>query len=338
MSSGSGSVGQGDPTQFLGESPQFLDFPLSIDSNEAEQAADESLDPTQFFDFTAGDPATTQFDPTATQFDPTATQFYDFSQDYPSVETPLPASGTATRLPPAETEAVDPLLRYREESSQESMLPHERAQAPERLLPPERAQTPESAQPRKEFSLGLWIKLAVVVVLVVVISVLGRIFVVETFVITSNSLSPTLESGNRILVNKLAYTFGDVGRGDLVVFDRPVTDPTVSKDDLIKRVVALENETIQFIGGAVYIGEQLLVEPYLNDGQETRLIPDGRLFEACVNQTTAEVCQIAPGHVYVLGDNRNSSFDSRFFGPISEDLIVGRADFRIWPLGDFGFL
>jgi len=315
------------------ESTQFLDFPLSQTPTEAEQAAEEFFEPTQFFDFTKNDPA-------VPQVDPSSTQFYDFSQNQPVAEPPLSEPGVAAWQPPAETAAVDPLLRYRQATPQEEEPSFEDEPLWDDMFPLQEARTRKKSMRwlSENRTLKLWITVGFVIGLVVLVAAISRVFIVETFVITSNSLSPALESGDRILVNKLAYTFGDVGRGDLVVFDRPENDPTISKNDLIKRVVALENETIQFINGLVYIGEQLLVEPYLKRGQETLLLPDGRLFEACVNQTRADVCQIAPGHVFVMGDNRSSSFDSRFFGPIPENLIVGRADFRLWPLGDLGLI
>ena len=172
------------------------------------------------------------------------------------------------------------------------------------------------------------------VVVVVLAVVLLRVFMFESFYITSDSMSPTLDSGHRIIVNKLSS--GRAGRGDIVVFSRPATDPTASNDDLVKRVVALEGETITFSQGRVFVGELLLLEPYLPEATATGLAPGNRLFDACVDQISAASCTIAPGHVYVLGDNRGFSYDSRFFGPIPKGSIVGKASWRIWPVGDFG--
>lgn len=237
--------------------------------------------------------------------------------------------------------AIDPLLRYRDTppdqpqqhlAENHSTPSHQAADYPSENYPAENYPGDRRGIPR------YWLHILVVVSAVIILAVLARLFVVETFVITSDSMTPALASNDRILVNKLSYSFGDVGRGDMVIFNRPETDPTPSDDDLIKRVIALENETIRFIGGSIYIGEQLLVEPYLEQDTATLQQADAKLFDACVEQVRSDVCQIAPGYVFVLGDNRNSSFDSRFFGPISKDLIIGRASLRIWPLGDFGFL
>ncbi len=308
-------AGEGFNSFDLDEATQFWDFPLEdtpTDSDNLRQSSPEFFEATELFDFSQQ--GLGQEDPLRSG------SFQQPGQAPPSEAIPVP-DFAAPDSASVGTTPIDPLLRYRESA------------------PPAPAESQFEAPPERKLGIPrYWIKLTVVVVLIVLIAVLARVFVVETFVITSNSMSPKLESGDRILVNKLAYTFGDVGRGDLVVFDRAESDPTPSDEDLIKRVIALENETIRFIDGRVYIGEQLLVEPYLDEGLGTFQLPDSRLFEACVNQTRADECQVASGHVYVLGDNRNSSFDSRFFGPIDEDLIVGKATVRIWPLGDFSFL
>lgn len=258
--------------------------------------------------------------------------------DLQPASAPAPAPAQAPASSPAvpdsasnpaaqQSAAIDPLLRYRD-------APPEQPQQ----YPAESAGGAEGYAVARRGIPRYWLHILVVVSAVVILAVLARLFVVETFVITSDSMTPALASNDRILVNKLSYSFGDVGRGDMVIFNRPDTDPTPSDDDLIKRVVALENETISFIDGSIYIGQQLLVEPYLEQDTATLQQANATLFDACVDQVRSDVCQIAPGYVFVLGDNRDSSFDSRFFGPISENLIIGRASLRIWPLGDFGFL
>ncbi len=152
-------------------------------------------------------------------------------------------------------------------------------------------------------------------------------------------MEPTLQVGDRVLVNKLSYDFGDVGRGDLVVFNRPPSQPD-GEDDLIKRVVALPGETIEIRDGQVFITvagsdeQQLLREPYLAEEIRSTGIQDN---SNCVNPSP-DRCQVPDDHVFVMGDNRSGSRDSRFFGPISEDLIVGRAFLKVWPLADLGFL
>ncbi|MGI9623612.1 MAG: signal peptidase I [Acidimicrobiales bacterium] len=178
-----------------------------------------------------------------------------------------------------------------------------------------------------------------VIVGALAVALLIKTFLMQAYFIPSGSMEPTLQVGDRVLVNKLSYTFGDIGRGDIIVFNRPPSQPE-GEDDLIKRVVALEGETIEIRDGEIFITtagsteQQRLQEPYLAEGIRTTGLVDTT---NCVNPTET-TCGIPEGHVFVMGDNRPGSRDSRFFGPIDEDLIVGRAFLRVWPLSDFGFL
>lgn len=178
-----------------------------------------------------------------------------------------------------------------------------------------------------------------VVVGALAVALLIKTFLMQAYFIPSGSMEPTLQIGDRVLVNKLSYDFGDIGRGDLVVFNRPPNQPD-GEDDLIKRVIALPGETIEIRDGQVFIttvdnpNQQRLEEPYLAEGVSTTGLVNT---QACVN-ATATSCTIPDGFVFVMGDNRPGSRDSRVFGPISEDLVVGRAFLRVWPLGDVGFL
>lgn len=243
--------------------------------------------------------------------------------DSPDAMPPAQPAASAPQAPPSEAQpSIDPLLQYRSEPEEY----HKQPPRPSRRPPRE----PRGKRPSVRF----WIQLAVMMGAIVLAVVLLRVFVLESFYITSNSMSPTLDSNDRIIVNKLSS--GSASRGDMVVFSRPAADPTESNDDLVKRVVALEGETISFSQGRVFIGELVLVEPYLPEGLTTEVPADSRLFDACVNQTLPSSCTVAPGHVYVLGDSRNFSFDSRFFGPVPKSSIVGRAVWRVWPISDFG--
>jgi len=107
------------------------------------------------------------------------------------------------------------------------------------------------------------------------------------------------------------------------VFESPPGEQNAAVKDLIKRVVALPGETVEAHGGHVSVNGKPLDESYLPKG---------------VSTSTFEPRKIPPGQVWVMGDNRSNSKDSRYFGPISQSLIVGRAFFRVWPLGSFGFL
>lgn len=153
-----------------------------------------------------------------------------------------------------------------------------------------------------------------------------RATLVQTFYIPSESMEPTLEVGDRILVNKLSYRLHDVHRGDVVVFERPPNAPQTDESvhDLIKRVIAVPGDTIEARDdGRVYLNGKVLDEPYLSAGTRTNDL---------VLRTVPE------GHLFVMGDNRDRSFDSRRFGFVDEDLVVGRAFVIIFPPGDAGGL
>jgi signal peptidase I len=150
-----------------------------------------------------------------------------------------------------------------------------------------------------------------------VLAVVIKTFVAQTFYIPSPSMEKTLLVDDRVLVNKLAYKMGDVDRGDVVVFKRPPKETDTSIKDLIKRVVGLPGETIEARNGVVYINSVALAEPYLQPGMPTNELPP---------------TVVPEGTYFVMGDNRTNSFDSRRFDPIPDDLLVGRAEARIWPL------
>ncbi|HEY7070934.1 MAG TPA: signal peptidase I [Acidimicrobiales bacterium] len=160
----------------------------------------------------------------------------------------------------------------------------------------------------------------------IVIALVVEAFLVQAFWIPSPSMVPTLEVGDRVLVNKLAYKLHDVHRGDVIVFTRPPAARNGSDTeikDLIKRVVAVGGDTIEARDGRVYVNGELIDEPYLEPGTVTDRLPS----------TT-----IPEGQVFVMGDNRENSEDSRFFGAIDEDTIVGRAFVKVLPLTDLGWL
>jgi signal peptidase I len=173
------------------------------------------------------------------------------------------------------------------------------------------------------------VELVVIVVVVLGASFLVRTFVVQTFYIPSGSMIPTLQVGDRILVDKLSYHLHGVGRGDIVVFSKPpLEEQNIS--DLVKRVIGLPGETISSQNGQIYINGKLLKEPWLQPGVTSTPGPNPVPFNL------AKPYKIPAGMYYVMGDNRSDSEDSRYFGPIPRSLIVGRAFVRIWPLSHIG--
>lgn len=167
-----------------------------------------------------------------------------------------------------------------------------------------------------------------------VVALLIKAFLLQAFYIPSASMEPTLHEDDRVLVNKLSYRIGDVQRGDIIVFEKP-EGAGGDIDDFIKRVIGLPGETVSFSGGSVFIDGMELSEGYI-DGDATN---SGSVVNGCSNApAVADTCVVPDGMVFVLGDNRGSSQDSRFFGPIEVDTIVGRAFLKLWPIGDIGFL
>ena len=185
----------------------------------------------------------------------------------------------------------------------------------------------------------------VLVALAVLLAVVFKTFLIAAFYIPSGSMESTLNISDRVLVEKVSYRFGDIERGDVIVFvhDEPgvevprPSNPVAgffsslgqaigvvppSDRDFIKRVIGLPGDTIDCDGKVIRNGQKL-TEPYLPAG---------------VTTTGCEEVKVKPGELFVMGDNRTNSQDSRAFGPIRESDVVGRAFVRIWPLTHTGWL
>jgi signal peptidase I len=171
----------------------------------------------------------------------------------------------------------------------------------------------------------------------VLVALVIKTFVVQAFYIPSESMEPTLLKNDRVLVNKISYRLHPVNRGDVVVFERPTLEGGSEIKDLIKRVVGLPGEQIFFDADRVWINGDLLAEPYLPPGTQTKLAPPEQAFEGhqC---TRAAPCAVPAGSVWVMGDNRVNSQDSRFIGPVRLDVIIGRSFVIVWPLTRLGGL
>ena len=184
------------------------------------------------------------------------------------------------------------------------------------------------------------------VVIAVAVAVVVRALVAQAYYIPSASMVPQLRIDDRVVVSRLAYDLHSPRRGDIVVFKAPPSLDTarsgsgnpfsrffrsigvavgVTEDQtvLIKRVVALPGETVSGRGGHVYIGQDALIEPYLPAGVLT---------------SDFGPVKVPAGDVWVMGDNRGNSEDSRFFGPIPIHTIIGRAIWKVWPPWRASFL
>jgi len=147
-----------------------------------------------------------------------------------------------------------------------------------------------------------------------------RPFIVEAFYIPSESMVPTLEVGDRVFVNKFVYRFSEPEHGDIVVFESVEGE----NEDLIKRIVGLPGDRVAVFDGVLFVNGERWEEPYVN-----KLFPDNSSY----GPTT-----VPEGEVFVMGDNRSNSRDSRFFGPISLDNIEGEAFIIFWPPSSVGIL
>jgi signal peptidase I len=196
---------------------------------------------------------------------------------------------------------------------------------------PRHAASPEDRQRDRVRSAVEWVA---VIVGALVVALVVKTFLFQAFYIPSASMEPTLEKGDRVLVNKLSYDLHDVHRGDVVVFELP-RDQIASDGikDLIKRVVGLPGDTIESRDGVVYVNDRRLDEPYLAKGTRTGDPQNG-------NNPSIERQVVPDGTVFVMGDNRGNSHDSRYAdrGPIPISSIVGRAFVLVWPPGDMGGL
>ena len=143
-----------------------------------------------------------------------------------------------------------------------------------------------------------------------------RTFVVESFVVNGTSMLPTAINGEHVLVNKLAYVFGSPKPGQVIVFHPPI--PTT--EEFIKRVVATAGETVAIRKGHLYVDGKRVPQPYI---------------EYWDTRSYAQVT-VPKGDVFVLGDNRPVSYDSRYFGPVPIKSITGEAMFAFWPLSRLG--
>ena len=171
-----------------------------------------------------------------------------------------------------------------------------------------------------------------VVVIAIGAAMLIRVFLFQQYYIDGPSMQTTLMPQDRVLVNKMSYKLHDIHRGDVIVFDRVTNE--VQHDDLIKRVLGLPGETLEIRSCIVYIDGVQVDEPYLNPEQTSQIEPSAR----CGSHTDMAPIVVPDHMVFVMGDNRVQSFDSRDFGPIDTDKVRGRAFVVIWPASAWAWL
>lgn len=198
----------------------------------------------------------------------------------------------------------------------------------------------EESQPKER---SLLRELPVLLLVAFFIAFGVKSLVAQAFFIPSESMLPSLEVGDRVLVSRLSYRLHEARRGDVVVFtspfengkdDRALPERILhgilesvglrqpSTEDFIKRVIALPGEIVEGKDGRILVNGRELGEPYVDEARAQDFAPQ----------------RVPKEKLWVMGDNRNRSSDSVVFGPIEEDKVVGRAILRIWPVPRLGFL
>ncbi len=160
-----------------------------------------------------------------------------------------------------------------------------------------------------------------------------RIFLFTPIVVDGVSMMPTLADGDKMIVNKIGYSIGKPERFDIVVFHAP------EQKDYIKRIIGLPGDEVEYRDDILYINGEVVEEPYLDDHKAEVAATDGApLTEDFTLEEKTEMSVVPEGHVFVLGDNRRKSKDSRYIGTVSTDEIIGNTNLVFWPIKDFGFV
>ena len=171
---------------------------------------------------------------------------------------------------------------------------------------------------------NFWLGLLGMLAVVVLITLGLRTFIFVPYEIPSGSMEETIMTGDMVFSEKVSYYFRAPERGDIVTFN----DPEVEGRTLIKRVVATGGETVDLIDGAVYVNGEKLSEPYTN-GKESY-----PLAHTAADADVSFPYQVPSGELWVMGDNRTASQDSRYFGSIPVNSVTGRAALIYWPISD----
>lgn len=207
---------------------------------------------------------------------------------------------------------------------------------------PTAADDAEQKQPARK-SLPFWLELPMLIGVALIVAVLIKTFLFQAFFIPSGSMKETLQINDRVLVNKIAFSVGDLAQGDVIVFDDPragfegpeegVVDSAVRnllesvglaapQSEFIKRIIGLPGDVVELRANQLYVNDQAVNEPYL---AESAIPPS-----TCSGSEFGPL-EVPEGRILVMGDNRCHSSDGRSFGPIPIDDVVGKAFVIIWP-------
>ena len=188
---------------------------------------------------------------------------------------------------------------------------------------PDAQEQQDDPKSREHWSLARWLGETVLLLALAFLLATGiKTFVVQPFVIPTGSMQPTVEINDRVFYNQFIYRFDEPGAGDIVVFDNP-DDP--GGTPLTKRVIAVGGQTVEILDGYVYVDGVQIDEPYIDPARRDA----GSL---------GEPIEVPEGYVWLMGDNRAHSGDSRIFGPQPADHVQGKAFVIYWPLDRLGTL
>lgn len=189
-------------------------------------------------------------------------------------------------------------------------------------ISPETKQQQEASDQVTSVGAFLW-ELVKILVIAIIIIVPIRLFVAEPFIVSGSSMVPTFHDREYLVINKIGYYLGKPDRGDVIVLKYPKN----TKEYFIKRIIGLPGDTIKIDKGSIYISNQ----QYPNGrALEEKYLPTG-----LVTYGSPEPVTLKSGEYFVLGDNRGASSDSRFWGILPENDIVGKAFIRVLPLSKF---
>ncbi|QBP42466.1 signal peptidase I [Paenisporosarcina antarctica] len=159
-----------------------------------------------------------------------------------------------------------------------------------------------------------------------------RYFLFTPIVVDGESMIPTLKDGDRMIVNKIGYYIGEPNRYDIVVFHAP------ENKDYIKRIIGLPGDHVAYKNDQLYINGEPLDEPYLKSHKEDLSEGEGTFTEDFTLEESTEKTIIPEGYVFVMGDNRRNSKDSRIIGLISMDEMIGKTSVVFWPPNEIGLV
>ncbi|MHB1506056.1 MAG: signal peptidase I [Sulfobacillus sp.] len=185
--------------------------------------------------------------------------------------------------------------------------------------PPDQDLQPQSAKVRRSG----WRETLITVVVALIAAFLLRTYVIAPYYVSGFSMEPTLHNQERLLVNEIGFKLSGLRTGDIVVFHPPLPVSI----DFIKRVIGVPGDTVSMVNGQVYINGKLLAEPWETVAGKSYL-----------DHFNLPPTLVKPGYIYVLGDNRAHSDDSRFFGQVPISSVVGQAVFAVWPPSQFGWV